>query len=370
VLAEGGRAQDSHVTRLFGRLDRMPVFGLAYLLDALTAKGEKGARPAELLRRIQNAILPEGGTAHVQELVDPNLVWFWNSNPRSTAIALGSIVRGTDDATLVPGLVRWLLQVRTKGRWGNTQENALALEALVDYYKKYERDTPDFQALVNLGTQTLARQEFHGRSSQAQVKDIAMPELLAAGPAGQKLDLGFKREGTGTLFYSARLRYAVDQADARAMDQGMRVERSYAPQKAGAATTTYAAGDLVKVTLKLALTKERRFVALTDPVPAGFEPVESWFATTESDLARAQQSDEQGGTWLDWWQRGGFDRVERHDDRVLLFATRLGEGVHEFSYVVRATTAGTFHTAPAHVEEMYSPEIFGRTGSETVTVTK
>ena len=60
--------------------------------------------------------------------------------------------------------------------------------------------------------------------------------------------------------------------------------------------------------------------------------------------------------------------MERHDDRVQLFATRLGEGTHEFSYIVRATTAGTFRTAPARAEEMYTPEIFGRTATTTIEV--
>ena len=122
------------------------------------------------------------------------------------------------------------------------------------------------------------------------------------------------------------------------------------------------------MTLTLRLTKERRYVAVTDPLPAGFEPVESWFATTASDLSRAQ--DEQSTSGDDWafWRRGGFDRVERHDDRVLLFATRLSEGEHRFTYVARATTSGTFRTAPTHAEEMYEPEVFGRTGSAVVTV--
>jgi uncharacterized protein YfaS (alpha-2-macroglobulin family) len=56
------------------------------------------------------------------------------------------------------------------------------------------------------------------------------------------------------------------------------------------------------------------------------------------------------------------------DDRVLVFATRLSEGVHEFSYIARATTAGSFRTAPAHAEEMYEPAIFGRTGTAVIEV--
>ena len=69
VLVEGGRKQDSHLTRLYGYRDRMPVFALAYLNDALVAKGEGGGvRSTELKRRIANAILPEAATAHVEEI--------------------------------------------------------------------------------------------------------------------------------------------------------------------------------------------------------------------------------------------------------------------------------------------------------------
>jgi uncharacterized protein YfaS (alpha-2-macroglobulin family) len=116
-------------------------------------------------------------------------------------------------------------------------------------------------------------------------------------------------------------------------------------------------------------TKERRFVAVTDPIPAGTEPVESWFATTASDIAEQQAKANRGGDdWLSWWRYGGFDHVERHDDRVNLFATRLSEGPHEFTYLLRATTAGTFITAPLHAEEMYEPEVFGRTATSVVEV--
>ena len=37
-------------------------------------------------------------------------------------------------------------------------------------------------------------------------------------------------------------------------------------------------------------------------------------------------------------------------------------------YVVRATTAGTFSAAPTHAEEMYEPEVFGRTATTMIEV--
>ncbi len=380
VLAEGGRNVDSHLNRLYGYRDRMPVFALAYLHDALAAKGEpSGARVAELRRRLANAILAEGGSAHVEESDDPYLRWFWSSNVRSTAIVLNTIVRaGVEDAP-VRGLVRWMMAARKKGRWGNTQENAHAMEALVGYYRRYEAAIPDFTAVVTAGDQEIARGQFTGRSTRSQTADVPMARTLALAAPGSTRQLTFTREGAGTLFYTARLRYAADELYQQGLDAGIRIERSYAPfveKGTRPASTSFKAGDLVRVSLTFHLTKERRWVAVTDPLPAGFEAVESWFATTRQDLA-AEQDQHRGprvrdrdpeGEWEPWWLDGGFDHVERYDDRVELFATMLSEGRHEFSYIARATTAGTFRTAPARAEEMYEPEVFGRTATTVIEV--
>lgn len=371
VLAEGGRNVDSHLNRVYEFRDRMPIFGLSHLLDAMVAKGETGARRTELLRRIRNSIKPEGGTAFVTELEDDYLEWLWSSNARSTAIALGSLVRAGEDAELVRRMVRWMMQVRKDGRWGNTQENAWAMASLVDYYRKYESEVPDFNAVVTLGAEELAREPFRGRSTAAKTREFTMQQVLAKGTPGQQLPLVFTRDGaSGTLFYMMRLRYA-STGMLQAMENGFRVERSYRVQGADAAQTKFRAGDLIEVTLRIRNTKERRYVAITDPLPAGTEPVEAWFATTAAALRAYDNTPaEDGGGWWSWWTRGGFDHVERHDDRVDVFATRLGEGDHVFRYLVRATTAGTFIAAPAHAEEMYEPEVFGRTATTVVEVAK
>jgi uncharacterized protein YfaS (alpha-2-macroglobulin family) len=381
VLAEGGRTQDSNLNRLYGYRDRMPVFALAYLHDAMLANKEtSGPRITDLGRRMANAILPEAGSAHVEELADPYLLWFWNSNVRSTAIVLNSLVRANAGEPSITPIVRWMMAARKDGRWGNTQENAHAMESLVNYYRKYETTIPDFSAVVKLGTEEVAREEFKGRSTDSKAMDLSMPQMLSKGASGATLPLTFSRGGTGTLFYATRLRYAADATYQQGLDSGFRIERKYEPYVENGtkpSATTYKAGDLVRVTLTFRLTKERRFVAVTDPLPAGFEAVESWFTTTAQTIASQQDRQSASGgdlsgsdefSWDRWWRHGGFDHVERHDDRVQLFATRLSEGTHEFSYVVRATTAGTFRTAPARVEEMYEPEVFGRTATAVIEI--
>ena len=383
VLVEGGRTQDSNLNRLYGYRDRMPVFALAYVHDAMLARKEtSGPRVEDIRRRVSNAILAETGSAHVEELADPYLLWFWNSNVRSTAIVLNTLVKAETPDPSIPSIVRWMMAVRKGGRWGNTQENAYAMESLVNYYRKYETVVPNFSAVVKLGLDEVAREQFTGRSADSKSADLSMAQILAKGAPGTSRPLTFTRDGAGTLFYTTRLRYAADVLYQQGLDSGFRIERTYEPYVENGSrpsATTFKAGDLVRVTLTFRLTKERRFVAVTDPIPAGFEAVESWFATTARTLAsrqdRQSNANDKGprdegeeDRWDAWWQHGGFDHVERHDDRVQLFATRLSEGLHEFSYIVRATTAGTFRTAPARAEEMYEPEVFGRTPTTVIEI--
>ena len=91
VLAENGRNQDSNINRLYGYLDRMPVFALAYLArrdDREGRNGRAGRRSCTAAWRMR--FCPKAGSAHVEELNDPYLLWFWNSNIRSTSVVLDS----------------------------------------------------------------------------------------------------------------------------------------------------------------------------------------------------------------------------------------------------------------------------------------
>jgi uncharacterized protein YfaS (alpha-2-macroglobulin family) len=55
---------------------------------------------------------------------------------------------------------------------------------------------------------------------------------------------------------------------------------------------------------------------------------------------------------------------------VLLFADFLQRGEHTYRYVARATTAGDFLHPAAEAEQMYRPEIRGRTGTGRLGVEK
>jgi uncharacterized protein YfaS (alpha-2-macroglobulin family) len=361
VLAEFGRKPSAEIARLAGLAERLPVFALSYLADALAASNDQGPRYREVLRRLTNAIRLNADRAHVEEVDDDVLAWIWNSNARSTAVVLDGFSRRGDNPALVPPLVRWLVAARTNGRWYTTHENAMALEALVAYYRASEGDVPRMTTTVSIGSSLVDTASFIGRSTTARHVQVPMRDLVqhvatAASPA-----LSISRTGMGRVYYTARVQSFAPEAP-EAVDRGFQVERRYEPfvqVGTSPAATSFSAGDVIRVTIALTVRGEGRYLALTDPVPAGFEPIDGWFATTARDLAEEATSEP---------RRDIFDYVEKHDDRVLAFATRLGSGRHEFSYLVRATTSGVFRASGARVEAMYAPELGGRSTAAVVTV--
>jgi uncharacterized protein YfaS (alpha-2-macroglobulin family) len=56
------------------------------------------------------------------------------------------------------------------------------------------------------------------------------------------------------------------------------------------------------------------------------------------------------------------------DDRVEAFTSYLAGGTYEYTYIARATTPGRFVVPPTKAEELYAPEVFGRSASTTVVV--
>ena len=366
VLAEFGRTPGRGLDELIREADRLPLVALSHVADALAASRDKGPRYQDLIRRLTNAIRVNADRAHVEERDANELSWIWNTNVTSTAVALEGFARRKDNMTLAAPLARWLLAEQKNSRWNTTHDNALAFEALVKYYRVFEQDVPHMTAQVSVGSASIGGASFDGRSAEAQRIEVPMADLLkhAASPS-----LSVSRAGTGRLFYTARVD-AFTPAPAAAADRGFQVERRYERHGKGAAggpVTSFAAGDLIRVTVSLTLRGEGRYLALTDPLPAGFEPLDDWALTTASDLA-ARTRQMEAGDWQSHWYGGYFDHVEKHDDRVLAFATALAPGRHEFSYLVRATTAGTFEVSGASVEAMYAPDVTGRSAAATVTV--
>ena len=177
VLAEFGRkpTRGHHPARRLA--DRLPVFALSYLADALAASNDRGPRYQDVVRRLTNALRIDADRAHVEEVDDDALGWLWNTNVRATAVVLDGFARRKDDAALVAPLVRWLVAARTNGRWGTTHENAMALEALVAYYRAFETEVPQMTATVRSDRDRRARRRSTADRRRRSRSRCRWPEL-------------------------------------------------------------------------------------------------------------------------------------------------------------------------------------------------
>jgi uncharacterized protein YfaS (alpha-2-macroglobulin family) len=113
-------------------------------------------------------------------------------------------------------------------------------------------------------------------------------------------------------------------------------------------------------------TQTRRYhVALVDPMPAGLEALNPELAVT-GNLPEDKKDENLNRGW--WWMQRWFEHQNMRDERVEAFTSLLWEGVYNYSYVARATTPGAFVVPPVKAEEMYSPENYGRGGTDVVVV--
>ena len=69
-----------------------------------------------------------------------------------------------------------------------------------------------------------------------------------------------------------------------------------------------------------------------------------------------------------WYGSTWFDHENLRDDRVEAFSSYLYGGTYDYTYVARATTLGDFVVPPAKAEEIYAPEVFGRSASDRVDI--
>ncbi|MCX6066099.1 MAG: hypothetical protein NT121_10150, partial [Chloroflexi bacterium] len=331
---------------------------------------DDAAQLEQIRRFVTNHVVETAGAANFSTSYDDQTYLLLSSDRRTDAILLEALISDSPKSDLIPKLVNGLLAHRTRGRWGNTQENVFVLLALDKYFNTYEIQTPDFVARLWLGDTYAGSAEFRGRSTEIHQTSIPMNYVLNETAAGSQ-DLILSKDGPGRLYYRLGLRYAPTDLNLDALDMGFVVTRIYEAVDDPADVSRDAqgvwqikAGARVRVRISMVADNRRYHVALVDPLPAGLEIVNPALAVSGSlphDPAEANSR-------YFWWGGTWYEHQNLRDDRAEAFTALLWEGVYNYDYIARATTPGTFIVPPSKAEEMYSPEVFGRSASDWVVV--
>jgi uncharacterized protein YfaS (alpha-2-macroglobulin family) len=354
-------------------LEELSLEAVAWLWQVLGHDPAYGSEVEAIRRYVNNRAVETAGAANFTTSYGDEAYLMLHSNRRTDGVILDALIADQPQSDLIPKVVTGLLAHRTRGRWSNTQENVFILLALDRYFNTFEAETPDFVARIWLGDTYAGAHEFVGRTTERRQTDIPMSYLFDMDLGeGETQDLILSKDGPGRLYYRLGLSYAPTDLDLDPLDMGFIVQRSY--EAVDDPEDVYQdengvwhikAGARVRVRLAMVASNRRYHVALVDPLPAGLEIVNPALAVS-GDIPQDPSDPSYRYGW--WWWGTWYEHQNMRDERAEAFATLLWEGVYNYSYLARATTPGEFVVPPAKAEEMYSPEVFGRSGSDTVIV--
>ena len=385
ALAKRDRLTLADLERYRPYVEYMSLFGKAHYLQAAMAVPGAAAIVAEVEETILASASMSGGKIAFNEVLDDGYLRISATPLNASCAILSAVSEGAMSAGQIGlagdapfELVRTITAARgNRDHWENTQENMFCATALIDYAQRYESTAPSMTANVALDTEPLGTARF------ASVRDTAVTLERPIAPAdpGTARTLTIDREGAGRLYYQAVLSYAsVDEA-AQAVNAGIDLRREYSVQRGDEwvlleSPMRVRRGELVRVDLYVSLPTARHFVVVDDPVPGGLEPVNRALANVsgvDADEGRYQPA---GGAWWfrfsDWREYGvsrwSFYHQELRHDAARFYSEYLPAGNYHLSYTAQAIATGEFASMPTHAEEMYDPDIYGRSLPATLVV--
>lgn len=378
VLSEKGDENTGRAVSLFDKRTNLDGYGKAFLL--MTLQKAKLEQAGTLKAELAAAAIQSATGAHWEEKkID---YWTMNTNTRSTAIAIMALARTDPTNATLANAVRWLMVARKEGHWETTQETAWSVLGLTEFMVATGELNADYNYQVTLnGASVGSGSVDKSNVDQDKLLKVAIKDLVQT----QANNLVITRGGDGgKLYYSAYLNYYLPADKIQALNRGIILGRQYfaVDQQTLKPTNNLIAsakvGDYVQVRLSIIAPNDMNYLVLEDPLPSGFQAVDTTLLTSSAAAAGPQLNQkcpecakETGNDYdpfyLPYWNYWAHSEVR--DDRVAVFATSLQRGTYEYTYLMRASVAGEFRALPSRAWEMYFPEVFGRSSGTLFTVT-
>jgi alpha-2-macroglobulin len=365
VLARVGEPPTHDINLLYETRESMDWYARAYLTQAIYFTDAEDPRLKSMASDFISAATISATGSHWEE--NSRDYWNWNSDTRTTAIVLDTMIKLQPDNPLVANAVRWLMAHRTNGRWAGTQETAWTLMALTNWMVASGELEADFQYEVALNGEFAGG----GNANAATLRDplqlqFDITELFT--DELNRLAIG-RTEGSGNLYYTAHLDVSIPVSEVQPLDRGIIISRSYYdPDDRDTPITEVEQGETILARLTIVVPAALHYVVIEDFLPAGLEAIDQSLKTSQQ-IGAPQRYDwdsyfENGWGW--WY----FDHVQLRDEKVVLSADYLPAGTYEYVYLVRASLPGEYHVIPPVAQEFYFPEVYGRGAGSMFVVLK
>ncbi|MEM6292218.1 MAG: alpha-2-macroglobulin family protein [Myxococcota bacterium] len=366
ALAEAGQLSASSSDMLIDTLEHQGAFGAASVALALGALEGHDEQVQKAVEVVIASFEADGTLKPIKD--DDSDFYYFGSSTRTKAQAALALIRHRPEHALVPLLVDAL--VRETGSY-TTQSTAFGLLAIRE--KVVTAEVEDARVVARLdGVELVADPDMAAKmGSGAGRFTIPLAEV-----AGRHAVLRLASTGESAVSFQVAAGYrrpfaAGDSQVETSAANGPEVYRMFTDAKGNDVDLrAVEPGTVVRVALLArlpeGLASERRgYLAVTDRIPAGFEPImpDLWTVSRPADLTDAHPL----YNLLQW---GSVDasHVELRDDRVHLYFDRIWGEYVAGTYTMRATTPGTYTVPPAMAELMYEPDSTGYSKDATVVV--
>jgi uncharacterized protein YfaS (alpha-2-macroglobulin family) len=349
----------------FDDYQTLDLYGQSLLLMALHENNPDDTRIATLRDSLLGAAIFSANGVHWEE--GTRDYRNWNSNTRTSAMALRALISIDPENPLLRGAVRWLMTARQADAWETTQETAWSLLALADWMQFTGEAQPDYEYRVAVNdAEQLSGQATSDNATDAEVFALAVDALDARGVNLVEIGRG---DGAGALYYTAYLNLYLPVPDLQPVNRGVIVQRDYRILGADDQSPVLSAevGQLVEVTLTIIAPNSLNFLLLEDPIPAGTEPVDTNLATAQQTGTSASFQavrDENLPWWYSWW----WADAQFRDESVVVSVDYLAAGTYQYRYMLRPTVEGRYNVIPTTAREFYFPEVYGRGSGALFTV--
>jgi uncharacterized protein YfaS (alpha-2-macroglobulin family) len=364
VLAKAGSANVNVLDSLFIQREKMNLYARAFMAQAYGLSNGDSGKINTLLSDLQSAAIVSATGIHWEE--KQRDWWNWDSNTRTTAIVLETLVKLSDptvkESTLIPNVVRWLIIARRGDAWESTQETAWAVMGLTSWMEASGELKADYTYTVGINGEQIGE----GQANAETLRDtnilvVQVQDMLREQANRVTFEHG---EGQGTLYYTASLHVNQPVEAVKPTDRGLSFNRTYYLD--GKAVTSAKVGDTLKVVLEITASSDLYYVNIDDPIPAGTEIIDRSLQTTSQFGQQPELTsiDPYYG-WGWWW----FTNTEIRTEKIVLSASYLPRGSYQYVYEVTVTTPGTYRVIPPNGHEFYFPEVFGRGAGSLFTIT-
>jgi len=200
-------------------------------------------------------------------------------------------------------------------------------------------------------------------------------EILKDVEKDKALPLKISRQGSGNLYYTATMKYALPQELQKPVQQGIDLTWELFDSTTDEKINTEGSqinlerGKIYKAVVTLSSSYDLDYLALRAPVPSGGEILDATFATSpdESSTASGLSSlSRDQSVWGTAWHYMSNQQI--FDNEIQFFWDSFEKGMTTVEFKFRAVRKGVYPTPPGCAECMYQPEIFGRSGGSLFVI--